>query len=325
MHHHDALWKGLLQTFFTDFLELAVPDIAARLLTAERQFLEQEAFTDLPEGHQALLDLVAEVPARDGPDELVLIHVEVERDFGSAMDRRMWRYFAHLSLKYERPIVPIVLFLRGGQPGITRRPVEHRVGEALVNRFTYWSCGLSAWEARFLLARPPLGVALAACARGDRLPRYEQKYLCMKSILENCRQVNEAEKQLLITAIETYLALNEEQEMKYAERVSESAYRVEMKEMELTWAGKLHERGVLEGRKEGVELGRKQGVELGRKQGIELGRRLLVSLLGQRFGALPKSLIRLIDGLEDPAAIEAASQQALRAASLEEVEKTLSD
>ena len=195
-----------------------MPEIAERLLAQEGRFIDQESFVDPPEGEKALLDLVAEVPAIQGPDEIILIHIEVERRFRKAMDLRMWRYFVHLCLKYGRPIVPIPLFLRGGEGGITRRPVEFKAGDVLINRFVYWSIGLSKAKAHELLENGPLGIALATCARGDRLQPYEQKLLCMEALLGV--DVNDAEAQLLVTAIETYLKLNEEQKVKYHQRVS---------------------------------------------------------------------------------------------------------
>jgi len=334
MHYHDALWKGLLQAFFPDFLQLTVPEIAAELRLEEGRFLEKESLFEPPDGQLALADLVAEVPAGDGAEKLILVHVEVERSFGRGMDLRMWRYFAHLCLKYSRPIIPIVLFLRGGKAGVTRRQVDIEFSGFVINRFTYWALGLSASKARDLLEQPPLGVALAACARGDRLARHEQKYLCMEAILDST--VSKTEQRLLVTAVETYLELNEEQKMKYAERVARSSRSAEVTRMELTWAGKLHQKGmelgrregvelgkregVELGRREGVELGRREGVELGRREGVELGRRMLLKLAEQRFGQLPSSFIGRIARLEDPARLDRLSDQVLSVGSLADLE-----
>ena len=322
MYSHDALWKGLIQAFFPDFMQLVVPKLADQLKLEECQFLEKEVFADLPKGRKVMPDLLAEVPSLDGPKQLVLVHTEVELQFGRDMDLRMARYFFHLSLKYELPIVPIVLFLRGGQPGINVRSVEHRIGGFTVNRFSYWSLGVSKTEARSWLSRGALGVALATCARGDRLSKDEQKFLCMEALLG--AGVDEAQEQLLVAAIETYLALNEEQKMKYAERVKASPYQKEMQQVELTWAGKLHERG----RREGLELGRRQGVEVGRQQGVELGRleesrRMLRLILTQRFGSSAKQLESRLGRLDDRSRLEEIGRQALADASLEEIERLL--
>ena len=112
--------------------------------------------------------------------------------------------------------------------------------------------------------------------------------------------------------------------MKYAERVKASPYKKEMQQVELTWAGKLHERG----RREGLELGRQQGVELGRQQGVDLGRleesrRMLQLILAQRFGSSAKQLESRLGRLDDLSRLEEISRRALTAASLEEIERWL--
>ena len=319
MWSHDALWKGLLQVYFADFLELAVPEVAKELRPAKHRILEQESFADLPKGKKALLDLLAEVSSAQGSGGLVLVHTEVEHRFGQPMDSRMERYFFHLRLKYDRPIVPIVLFLKGGQARLAQRHVEHHAAGSLVNRFSYWAVGLSSWRAEDLVNRGPLGLALATCARGDRLPKDEQRFLCMQALLDT--KANPAQQELLITAIETYLELNREQTMKYAERVARSQRHVEMQKMELTWAGKLH----LKGRKEGLELGRQQGVELGRREGLETSRRMLGMILSQRFGERGGPLADRLGDINDPATLEKVSQRALADASFGEIERLLGD
>jgi len=164
-----------------------------------------------------------------------------------------------------------------------------------------------AWDARHLLELGPLGVALASCARGDRLPKNEQKYLCMEALVGS--DVDDAQAQLLITAIETYLELNEEQEMKYAERVAQSTHKTEMQSMELTWAGRLHESG--------VELGRREG----RREGVQAGRRMLRLILSQRFGDAAQPLVDRVERVDDLARIEAISREVLGGASLAEIER----
>ncbi|MEM8995774.1 MAG: hypothetical protein AAGF23_13390, partial [Acidobacteriota bacterium] len=176
MQRHDGLWKELLRAFFPEFLELTVPEVAAMLEVETPHFLEQESFTDLHDGSHVRMDLVVEVqrrgsPGTEHPDRLVIVHIEVERDFGAAMDRRIFRYFAHLKLKLDLPIVPIVLFLRGGPAGVERRHYREAVGDFRVLDFSYRALGLSKAAAEDFLGTSPLGAALAACTRGDGLPR----------------------------------------------------------------------------------------------------------------------------------------------------------
>ncbi len=105
-----------------------------------------------PQGQRAAADLVAEARTRDGRPRIVLVHVETEGTFRRSMDRRTWRYAMHLTLKYDRPVVSIVVFLKGGRPGVRRRVVSEKVGAFEVNRFSYLAFGLSGSLAEDYLA-----------------------------------------------------------------------------------------------------------------------------------------------------------------------------
>ncbi|MEO1366020.1 MAG: hypothetical protein AAFX50_02500, partial [Acidobacteriota bacterium] len=256
MQRHDGLWKELLRAFFPEFLELTVPEVAAALEVETPRFLEQESFTDLHDGSHVRMDLVVEVQRRGRPsgagrpDRLVIVHIEVERDFGAAMDRRIFRYFAHLKLKLDLPIVPIVLFLRGGPAGVERRHYREAVGDFEVLDFSYGALGLSRAAAEEFRGTSPLGAALAACTRGDGLPRHERKFRCTEAILD--ADVNAAQQMLLINAIETYLELDTHEALKYKDRIQRSPRKKEVLKMEMTWADRLRETG----RREGVAIGR---------------------------------------------------------------------
>lgn len=75
---HDQLFKELLRAFFSEFLELFYPEVAARLDFTRVTFLDKEVFTDVPEGSRRELDLLAQVCTLDGEPKLILIHVEVQ-------------------------------------------------------------------------------------------------------------------------------------------------------------------------------------------------------------------------------------------------------
>ncbi|MEM1177441.1 MAG: DUF4351 domain-containing protein [Acidobacteriota bacterium] len=313
MQKHDGLWKELLRSFFPEFLKLAAPKVAAALVGEEPRFLEQESLTDLLDGVHVRMDLVAEVRRRGKVGSLVIVHIEVERDFGESMDRRVFRYFAHLKLKLDLPIIPIVLFLRGGPPGVERRHYREVVEDLVVVDFTYVAVGLSKAAAEDFLNTSPLGAALASCTRGDKLPIHERKYRCVEAILD--AGVNDAQQMLLLNAVETYLQLLPEDQLKYDRRVNESPKGTEVLRMEMTWAEKLHQKG----HREGVALGRREGVALGHREGVESGRRMLLRLMASRFGTPSDPLKARIRSLSDLEEIERLSERVLEAETLAEL------
>jgi predicted transposase YdaD len=61
MIDHDQLFKELLSTFFVEFLELFLPQVAAAIEPDSITFLPQEYFADLTTGETKIIDLLAQV------------------------------------------------------------------------------------------------------------------------------------------------------------------------------------------------------------------------------------------------------------------------
>src|SRR3972149_12045550 len=116
---HDQLFKDILRSFFRDFLELFYPEVERGLDFETLRFLDKEVFTSLPEGSSREVDVLAELETQTGSRELVLVHVEVEAKRKRGFPKRMFQYFALLWAKYQIPIFPIVVYLRGGQTAVS--------------------------------------------------------------------------------------------------------------------------------------------------------------------------------------------------------------
>ena len=106
---HDRLFKELLSTFFLEFLQLFLPQVAAQIEPASIHFLPQEYFADLTAGEKQIIDLLAEVRLA-GQEVGFLIHVEAQSSSESDFARRMFFYFARLHQKYLQRVYPIVVF-----------------------------------------------------------------------------------------------------------------------------------------------------------------------------------------------------------------------
>ncbi len=114
---HDQTFKDLLRAFFEEFLTLFYPDFANRLDFSQVKFLDKEAFTNIPEGKQRRSDLVVEVYTLEGVPEIVLVHIEVEYEWGSDFPERMFDYYTLLRWRYRLPIFPVAIYLTSGRGG----------------------------------------------------------------------------------------------------------------------------------------------------------------------------------------------------------------
>lgn len=253
---HDQLFKELLRTFLKEFLELFFPDIAARLDFHSLRFPNKELFKGFPEGRPREPDVVAELRSQEGEREIVLVHVEVQAEPETDFGKRMFEYYALLWLHFDAPIVPVVLHLTGGDPkGIDIVEYRHALfGQDWV-RFHYASVGLARLSAREYLETSPFGAALAALmARPKRAEKLELRARMLKRVVES--GLDQGRQLLLVTVIETYFKLSEEERIRFRRLVSRKEYR-KVQDVELTWADELrmegHEKGVVQGKREALK------------------------------------------------------------------------
>jgi predicted transposase/invertase (TIGR01784 family) len=99
MTDHDRLFKELLSTFFIEFLELFLPDLAEQIDPTSIRFLQQEYFTDLTAGEEKIIDLLVEV-RQLGEVAAFLIHLEAQSSTEANFARRIFFYFSILHQRY---------------------------------------------------------------------------------------------------------------------------------------------------------------------------------------------------------------------------------
>jgi hypothetical protein len=276
---HDQLSKSLIKLFFADFLGIVHPDADPRLRAGEATFLDKEDFNDWPTGDRREMDLVARVPVARKEIPL-LIHVEIETDFHVHMDHRLWQYYMMLRLRHGLPVLPILVILRGGQPGLYRGALREVVDGKVTAIFYYRALGLSGCRAQDWLARPePIAWAFAALMKAGSWSRAELKLECLRRIATS--GVAGLRKRVLVNWVETYVQLSGRDAIDF-QRLLDLEGNEEIKTMELTWLGQAEARGM----------------EKGIEKGIERMRRVVLRQIEQRFGAVPTRMRRKIEAID---------------------------
>lgn len=304
---HDQLLKTLLLTFFSDLLELVDPELAHEVDPQSLESLDKELFTDLPTGRRREVDLLVRARLRRGDPRLILVHVEVERQFRSRHIARMPQYYFQLRGRFpNEPIFPIAVYLRGGPPGHQVLTWSETVVGFEVLRFNYHALGLSQDLAEHHLERMnPLGWALASLMGSQRYRPSQLKLECLRRIARG--GFDEARTFLLANIVETYLKLTGAEAQRFNKALSEVANE-EVKAMQHTWEEKHYYRG----REEGIARGREEGVARGT-------RRSLIQLLEHRFG-VAESVRQRLQAIDDPETLERLVARALTAKSLSDLE-----
>src|SRR5947209_7318434 len=240
---HNQLFKQVLEAFFPDFLRLCEPETAARLDLTTVTFRNPEVFIDIPQGERRTADVVAEVRSLQGEPELVIVHVEIQREREPHFGHRMWQYYVALRQRENKPVIPIALVFYAGREGIAREEYEEAVfGESILT-FRYLQISLPLLRAEdYLQAEQVLGAGLASVMRlpGERQAQIRLHLACLRRVLdaERSGQVDAARAFLLGNLVATYLPLTDEE--RDALRVQlEQEGDVTMDATELTWADQI--------------------------------------------------------------------------------------
>lgn len=269
---HDQLSKGLIETFFADFLRLTSPDTASCLQAAQVTFLDKEIFTDWPTGRRRELDLLARVPVDDGEIQL-LVHIEIETRARAGMNLRLWRYYMQLRLRHGFLVLPILLNLRGGKPGLALEVLEEGFKAPATVVFRYRSLGLSGCPAEEWLSRPePLAWAFAALMRPGKRSRAELKLDCLRRIATS--EMSGLRKEMLVNWVETYVKLRGEDAAELRRLLAQEENE-EIKAMGLTWLEEAEAKGV------------KKGVKIATQKNADRMRQAVLRMIEQRFGPVP--------------------------------------
>jgi hypothetical protein len=305
---HDQLAKTLISTFFADFLRLTLADTATCLRLGEAVFLDKEIFTDWPDGERRELDLLARVPVEQEKMSL-LIHVEIESRASGAMKHRLWWYYMQIRLHYRLLVLPIVVNLRGGNPGVELLTMEEGFEPLSTGMFRFRALGLTGCRAADWLLRPePVAWAFAALMDPGEWSRAELKVECLRRVQQ--WGVAGFGKEVLVNWIETYVELSGEDALEYR-RLLALQRNKEIRQMDQTWLGKAEARGFEKGKAAGearatkklqARLGKveAQGIRKGRSEAVDQMRQIVLKRIEQRFGSVPdpvQAKVRTISSL----------------------------
>jgi hypothetical protein len=283
---HDALFKNLLRTFFFEFLELFLPDVAAYVDRDSITFLDKEIFTDVTGKDKHIADLVARARFRDH-DTFFLLHTEPMARPEADFPRRMFQYFARLFEEYALPVYPIVLFSYDAPMRLEPDRFEVTFPNKTVLSFSYDVIQLNRLDWRdFLDYANPVASALMAKMRIASEDRPAVKAECLR--LLTSLDLDAARMQLISSFVDSYLRLNAAEANTFRQAVETFSPPQKERSMRLMTSWKLEgieEGKVAEAQKLGIKLLRRRVGELSEMQESRI-RRLSLDRLEDLADAL---------------------------------------
>ncbi len=130
---YDSPWKGLIEQYFVDLLAWFFPKAHAGIDWARGyEFLDQELAQETRDAEvgRRRVDKLARVTGRDGAEDWVWVHIEVQGARQREFAERMFVYHYRLFDRYRKPVVSLAVL---ADPEAVWRPKSYR--------YARWGCG----------------------------------------------------------------------------------------------------------------------------------------------------------------------------------------
>ncbi|MDR1284431.1 MAG: DUF4351 domain-containing protein [Opitutaceae bacterium] len=288
---YDGAWKEALEIYLRPFLELCFPEVAAGIDWSQKpEFLDQDLQQLTRDSELGLqrVDKLVKVKRKDGIEEVILVHTEVEGDPREGMPLRMYQYHHRIADRFGRRTVSLAILAD------TRKDWKPSVYEeelwGMRVRFEYPVCKLIEISRERLeqeiQARNPAAVIIQAhlaaqASRTDMTTRRETKWHLIRRLYE----LNYSKRDILelFRLIDWLITLPREMELAFRENLVN--YEKEKTMPYITSIERLgREDGLKEGLEKGWQKGRQEGWQEGRQEGEML---VLRRQLRRRFEDLP--------------------------------------
>ena len=273
----DSLFKTVMHRYFWDGLQIFSPALYEDAdISKEPEFLEQElekiAF-DQKKGPNRT-DLLVRVPMKDGADQWLLAHLELQGRGGGDLPTRMNRYRSMIYLKYDAEPVAFAVLT---SPRPKREPRSY-VSERYETRVVYEYKNIDVRDLdddKLLSGDNRIALILYAAKRAQESRSDEGRkfrYLRDISNIWAKRGWSNEDKRIIMLAIEYLISLKDSD---YSVQIAEHFETLEKegKTVYTTIAERVYTaKGIEIGREEGIKKGIEKGIEKGIKKGREKGK-----------------------------------------------------
>jgi hypothetical protein len=286
---YDTPWKTALTRYFPEFMAFYFPQAHAAIDWAQPHvFLDQELAKLAGDGKlgRRLVDKLVRVGLRDGSEQWVLVHVEVQGRRERGFAERMFVYHYRIYDRYRRKVASLALVAADGHSQPPSAFGYELFGCEM--RFRFPIVLLSDYSGRVAeLEQDDNPFALVTLAwlqtrltRGKAYRRRAAKWRLTKLLFRR-----DWDKQRIIDlyfVIDWMMRLPPELDR----RLQQGIRKMERSEI-MPYVSSIERYGRELGRKEGLQEGRQVGLQEGRQEGLAAA---LTRVLAHRFGPLDAAM-----------------------------------
>jgi len=314
---HDALWKDIITELFEDFVDHFLPDLYPEIdFSKGYESLEQEFKKLFPESEKSKVrnDKLVKVFLKDGTEQWILIHLEVQGYTEEDFSERMFVYYYRIFDRYHKKVVALAVFT-DDSPKFKPNQYQYSFYQT-EHTYKYRTYKiLDADEEKLIKTANPFGLVVLAGLYSikSRRKKDEFKYQFKIKLMRLLREhhYNREQIHLMFIFIDSIIQLPDDLEIqlqKETNQIFEGDETMSVLTMENTNFAQAY-----------ISKGIEQGIEKGKKEGIVLEKQfVLIRQLKRKFGLSEEeeSLIRNITNLD---ALDHAIDEILFAETKEEV------
>jgi hypothetical protein len=305
---YDGAWKEALGLYLEPFLRLCFPIVHAGIDWQHRPIpLDKELHEivrDAQTGRRHV-DKLFRVVRRDGVEEWLLIHIEVQSQPDPRLSERMYRYHHRIADRYDRPVVSLAV-LADQAPRFRPGLYEVETWGCRV-RFEYPTCKLLDLSTELLEGEDnPAAIVIAAHRAAQKLARDPASRKTAKWQLTRRLYERGFAKQDILNLyrlIDWLIQLPEELKIEFRDELTEYE---EQKRM--PYITSIEEMGRQKGWREGVITTRQNDV---------------VDALEIRFGLVPDACRQAILAIRDEGRLRTLLHAAIQSGSIDDFARAL--
>lgn len=278
---HDILWKVVMEEVFDDLLRFCFSD-AAQVYDLERgfEFMDKELAELYPEPEKGsdtrFADKLVKVYHRDGEEEWVLLHVEIQGDTAnrSQFAERMFRYFYRILDRFRRPVSAIAIFT--GHDGKKMPDRYEYVYRTTRVTYQYHSVSiLDFTDAHLEMEDNPFALVVLAAKTALLAGKIPERQLLERKVALARRLLAKGYAGKKVRAILRFL----ENSVLFDNPEMNRIFMEQIQSQDKSHIMGIDEYMQMVGREEGIEIGMEKGIEEGMEKGRHQERRTFVENL----------------------------------------------
>ncbi|WP_172432027.1 hypothetical protein [Orenia metallireducens] len=270
----DLLWKEIIEDLFEDFVEFFMPKLYQEIdFSQGYEFLDNELanIMDKTLEGKKMADRLVKVYLKDGRENWILIHLEVQGYYEAEFSARMFKYFYRIYDKYDKKIVALAIFTEGRKDYKPSSFDYEFHGTKLNYEYNSYKI-LEQEEVELLKAENPFAMVILAGlytlkSKGKNSLRYSFKQKLFRLLLD--RDYSKRKIKNIFEFLDGILFLPNDLELRFRDDIKETIGGDEVMSKELT---NLYQVGKSEGKLEGKLEGRVEGKLEGK---LEIAKKLL--------------------------------------------------